>query len=341
MMDKVSELAAALLGWLIDNPPWAVGLTAVITLALWYFLHYKPEQTRAWKQECREVERLTQKQLKEESYQKLLDQRKAAEQKRLEDAQRVTALYEQREREAFDQREQQKAIEAQKAKEQQAAQEKAGRDFELRIVELLKHELSDWFQTYRTRILYNVTIPTYAYQTQIDAILIDTSGIYVIECKCWNRVIIGKYDWPYWLTIQAVLKDGIPVVAKNEQTFYCQAFESPLEQNERHKGAVSVFLQDKIGKKFKQFKRITVFDTCGKTDFILPNDGRGDPWQTPYTWAGNKNELVTTIKEYDQEISKISRLSIGEVTLIYDTLKPYAESFTSTPTAAEMSAALC
>lgn len=316
-------LLGSVLEWLISNPPYTVGILLVLAAVLWYFLHIRPDkrrEKRAAEQAIQDAERqareayLTQKQQEDaakQEKQEYWDKKHQAEATQKAAADEAARL----------------AKEKRKLDEQ-AARQKAGRDFELRIIELLETRLTSWLETGRAKLLYNLTLPMNGYNTQIDAVLVDTSGIYVIECKCWDRLIVGMHNWPCWFAIKVIFKNSIPVTSENDQSFYCQAFKSPIVQNEEHKNSLSAFLQQKTNHRFKQFKRITVFDTCGKTSFILPSQGRPDPYIDPYTWVGKRDDLLAEIQEFDESIHINLRLSIPDVNLIFNALKPYAESFT-------------
>lgn len=182
-----------------------------------------------------------------------------------------------------------------------------------------------WIETERAKLLYNVVLPEEC-NAQIDAILIDISGIYIIECKCWKGTILGKYDEKYWLVIALDRENGIPVIQKENEPFYCKSIYNPLKQNEYHKNAVYYFLNNEIGKSYNQFKRFTVFDNCGNIDFIIPSKQKPVDPQMKYTWAGGKDNLCDAIETYDTTTPEGSRLSHQDVNLIYNKLKPYAES---------------
>lgn len=325
----VAESFKLLLGsiweWLMDNPPWAIGIAVAVALLLWYFLHARPAKRREEWRKAQAAKNAERQALLEQQTKKTNDEKLATQQyfdKKRADARAAKELEDK-------QREDSAAMAAQKIQDQEAAnqaiREKVGTDFELRIVNLINKDFVHWIETDRAKLLHNIVLPE-AYNAQIDAILIDTSGIYVIECKCWDSMLLGKYDWYYWLAINMDFKNALPIIGKEKEPFYCKSIKSPVNQNEYHKKALNRFLNSQAGKDFIQFKRLTVFDSCGNIDFVLPPTQKSGDKQMQYTWVGKKDELCDAIKNYDTITPAVSRLAPGDVNLIYNKLKPYSKS---------------
>lgn len=212
-------------------------------------------------------------------------------------------------------------MQQQKAQRSQAEKDEAGRAFELRIVALLQNGLIDWIETGRAKLLHNIKLP----YGQVDVILIDTSGIYVIECKCWSGIVLGRQDWPFWFRLICDFEKGVPKVEDSNQGFPCNAFRNPIEQNKEHKKNLYQLIERHTGRSYKQFKQISVFDKCGNLDFLFSNVSKPGDYLSQYTWFGNKDELLDKIRWYDANMNVNDRLAPQEVNELYSILQAYVE----------------
>ncbi|MEG0944466.1 MAG: NERD domain-containing protein [Angelakisella sp.] len=334
-MDALKELLLFIGDWLLANPPWLIGLVAVLAVALWYLLHIRPEAKREEQlrqhmvlnhadeqatESKNETERLKmdaiilRKQIKWEQANAVRLEKELAELKEKETQRRASAEQSRRDREEK---------EVVQAALDEAARKEAGTAFEMRIKEMLKTKLVEWFDQGDAKLLYNVTLPKSG--TQIDLILIHRSGIYIIECKCWDGFFLGRYDWQKVFKVQCHKNSsGLPAfIAPGKLTV--EFLDNPIYQNSYHQKEMAKCLRGFDCIHTDMYKQLSVFDNCGNADFILPKKIASPELQLKNIWHGNKDELIDKIRAYDRTLSaKIPRLTAKNMLELQEKLQPSA-----------------
>ncbi|MEG1875660.1 MAG: nuclease-related domain-containing protein, partial [Angelakisella sp.] len=205
-----------------------------------------------------------------------------------------------------------------------ASRKQAGTEYELMVAEKLLSEFSDWTSTGRAHLLYDVKIPN----TQIDILLIDTSGIYIIECKRWKGLIVGKHSWPVWFQIDCKIVNNKPDVESPtynaDKYVSCKILPAPVEQNEIHMKKLQDFICDSGIREDLKFKRLSVMNSTGYLDFIQKDTDTQKNWIKNYIWLGKDEDIVSAIQDYDCRTLEATRMKPEQVEAIYQLLKPYA-----------------
>lgn len=210
--------------------------------------------------------------------------------------------------------------------------------FEKKVSDYLEQEFADWLISGEARLLHNVVLetqrsPKNAPQkmwTQIDILLLHSSGIYFIECKHWAGLIIGKSGWEKWIQIKCdfdakrypLLTDGLSA----------QYFNSPSEQVNHQRATMGQFLKE-LHEQDKSLdleelpwmtgKRMIVMDHLeGDTSSVDLGSGRKDQ---PYLWFGYMSELADTIRDYDKQMSVDKRISRIRLERLYRQLLMYSD----------------
>lgn len=333
--------------WLTANPPWLIGIVLVLAIIIYYLLHLRPKQRKKRHEKQCELNLLTSELTQQEQYYRLEAEHwekkfKEEQQNNLNEREQRRASAEKARQEKERVAKEQKVIADRRVQElatqaatDEAARKKAGTDFERRVIALIKKDFVDLHETGRARLLYGVTLPyahTSVYDSgdnpQIDIVLIDTSGIYVIECKCWKGLILGVSNWAYCLQFQCdIIKNFCPITKVNkDKPFVFTSHSNPLAQNAVHKRELYAHLKNCVSNDPHLFKEISVFAECGSVDFFLRKTPKGKEVRDDYIWFGMESELIATLRNYDTITPTFSRLSPEDVDLIYRKLSPYEES---------------
>jgi hypothetical protein len=135
--------------------------------------------------------------------------------------------------------------------------------------------------------------------TEIDVILIHTSGIYVLESKNYNGWIFGSENQTYWTQ---TLRAG--------KTTIKDKFYNPIWQNKTH----IKYIKKYTNQKYKIHSIIVFSDIC-----TLKNLN----YDFSKVSIIKLNYLYTTIKNIEEQNQNI--LSQNEVTDIYNKLYPYTQ----------------
>lgn len=201
---------------------------------------------------------------------------------------------------------------------QQLAERKAvAREFELQVAKKLANHFRDRIAAGKTRILHTINQPGY-FDTEIDLLMIDTSGIYLIECKCWKGLIVGNVNWKYWIQVGCNYKNNSPVL-EDGQEFTAKVFYSPIEQVSKQAEKLQDLIRKRIGYTENVYKRMAVMQSSAHIDFI-----RGElvGWYKDFTWFGTKERICDKIELY--QLQKDNLLSIKNVDDIYNGLRSFA-----------------
>lgn len=230
-------------------------------------------------------------------------------------------------KEKWQQKNDEKKLEAEKQRQKDRETKKEiGVAFERHMFEILCERYKDRIQDGLTRIVYNINQQGY-FDTQIDIVLIDTSGIYLIECKRWGGLIVGNPNWQYWLRVKCEIKlNNVFFRSDNKQrlTDITEVFLNPITQVRNQTEQLERFFTVKKGVDFGRcYKRMAVFNTDMHTDFIV---GKYLGKYKDYTWFGKEEELCDAIDNYRSLHPNI--LTKNSVKNIYDILTPMSEKYT-------------
>lgn len=199
----------------------------------------------------------------------------------------------------------------------------AGEKFELAVKSQLESYFHDRVQNGQMRILHNIEQPG-ELDFQIDLVVIDISGIYVIECKRWSGVLVGGGHWTNWVQISFDEDFKSP-------SFYCytnvngdkildnaRLYYNPMLQVRSQTDKLAKLITVKHGYRIaNRYKRMVVMHNDSCCDFLDPT------YKGPfadYTWFGKESELIESIEHYQQGCNY---LTVAQVAEIYKILHQY------------------
>lgn len=211
------------------------------------------------------------------------------------------------------------AYENEKANEEkrrlQFAQRKSiGREFELQVANELAEQFKDRITANKTRILHTINQPGF-FDAEIDVLLIDTSGIYLIECKYWRGLIVGDVNWDYWIQIGCDFINGLPSI-KEEHELFAKVFYSPVTQVSKQAFKLQKFITERAGFSRNVYKRMSVMQSSAHLEF-LHKDYNG--FYKNFTWFGTQDLLCDKIRDYQKQDDFV--LTSEQVNDIYNAVR--------------------
>ena len=175
----------------------------------------------------------------------------------------------------------------------------AGTVFELEIKALLEEKFANDIAKGEVNIIHNFNPQLGTHTNQMDIILINDAGIYIIECKRWSGSVFGAAHWDNCLKLNLFFNENGSPILKRLGLIPKEPFPmNPFKQLIAQQIGMYNFLKDRLGKKCIHIKRLLVFPNY--TDISLL-DLTTDDDSDAYFWYGKKDNLITAITTLQQE----------------------------------------
>lgn len=127
------------------------------------------------------------------------------------------------------------------------------------------------------RVFYNLTMPgRKKNETQIDFVLLDRTGIYIIEAKDYSGTVTGSFD-DIWWTKALTSRDGRTWISRPK---------NPVFQNRGHMKAMKKFLKDDT---IPVFSVTVISDKCDISQIT----------------GIHRGEYIFTIKEFSTKLNDL------------------------------------
>lgn len=197
-----------------------------------------------------------------------------------------------------------------------------GEKFELTIKRLLENKFADDISSGKMHVYHNVKIDdTYKDKDgkynnrimQLDLVIVDVSGIYIIDCKWWNGLIFRNESWDRWLVVPCEFNDNDhkkPIFRPVDDDYNLPIDNVYARKNltDDIRKQTSSFSKWMISKGFRginQYKRMVVFKDNSKMKFIhldSPSQNTNNKGVKYFTWIGMQSEFFEKVNEYKKEI---------------------------------------